>query len=481
MPANDRPLWSLTACELGVAYAGGLSPNEAVASTLAHIRDVNPRLNAIITLDEAGAIRAAEDSARRWQDGRPLGVFDGVPVTIKDNILVAGLRASWGSRLYCDYVPEEDELPVRRLREAGAVILGKTNVPEFTLHGFTDNAVFGATGNPWNPKLTPGGSSGGAVASVATGMGAIALGTDGGGSIRRPAAHTGLVGFKPSRDTVKRGNGFPAILGDFEVIGPIARCVDDIIRTMEIISGSAWPRLASEPVVGNPRIAYAPTFDGAPVDPFIRGVMDQTVAHARSLGLEIETVSPFELAAPLGGIWPVISQTGVAWLLARHSDWNGKVAPAIAEMAAAGASYTARDYLDALDTIAAMGRAFETFFERYDFLITPTTAAMPWPANESHPSIIDGKPVGPRGHAVFTPFANALGLPAISMPCLVGAMNCRWACKSSLPATAMGRYWHSRGSMKIDSSPTGGRRIENLMVLLKSDVRFCESCDATTS
>jgi aspartyl-tRNA(Asn)/glutamyl-tRNA(Gln) amidotransferase subunit A len=148
-------------------------------------------------------------------------------------------------------------------------------------------------------------------------------------------------------------------------------------------------------------------------------VVDRTVAHARSLGPDIETVSPFELAAPLGRIWPVISQTGVAWLLARHSDWKDKVAPAIAEMAAAGADYTARDYLDALDTIAVMTRAFETLFERYDLLITPTTAAMPWPARESHPSIIDGQPVGPRGHAVFTPFANALGLPAISIPCLV--------------------------------------------------------------
>jgi aspartyl-tRNA(Asn)/glutamyl-tRNA(Gln) amidotransferase subunit A len=419
MPANDRPLWSLTARELCAAYADGLSAKEVIAATLAQISNVNPRLNAIVTRDETGAIRSAEDSAQRWKDGCPLGPLDGVPVTIKDNILVAGLRASWGSRLYSDYVPDEDELPVRRLREAGTIILGKTNVPEFTLHGFTDNAVFGPTGNPWNPKLTPGGSSGGAVAAVASGMGAIALGTDGGGSIRRPAGHTGLIGFKPSRDTVKRGKGFPAILGDFEVIGPIARCVDDIIQTMEIISGPAWRRLSSEAAFDNPRIAYAPSFDGAPVDPFIRGVVDRTVAHARSLGLNIETVAPFELAAPLGGIWPVVSQTGVAWLLARHSDWKDKVAPAIAEMAAAGAGYTARDYLDALDTIAAMRHAFEDFFERYDFLITPATAAMPWPAGESHSPIIDGKPVGPRGHAVFTPFANALGLPAISLPCAI--------------------------------------------------------------
>ena len=419
MSDDDRPLWSLSAKELSAGYANGLSSHDVIAATLARIREVNPRLNAIVTLDEAGAIRAAELSAARWKQGAPASPLDGVPVTIKDNILVAGLRATWGSRLYDNYVPDQDELPVRRLREAGAVILGKTNVPEFTLHGFTDNALFGVTGNPWDPALTPGGSSGGAVASVASGMGAMAFGTDGGGSIRRPAAHTGLVGFKPSRNMVPRGKGFPAILHDFEVIGPIARCVDDVIQAMEIISGSAWSRSKDQADVKRPRIAYAPAFDDAPVDPLIRDVVDQTVAAARSLGLDIERLSPFGLTGPLGQIWPVISQTGVAWLLERQVGWKEKVSPAIAEMAAAGERHTSRDYLNALDTIAEMDRTFGSFFERYDFLITPTTAAMPWPARESHPKLIDGKPVGPRGHAVFTPFANALGLPAISLPCRI--------------------------------------------------------------
>jgi aspartyl-tRNA(Asn)/glutamyl-tRNA(Gln) amidotransferase subunit A len=417
---GDRPLWSLSASELSAAYANGLSPREVVEITLAHIHNVNPELNAIVTLDEAGATRSAEDSARRWKDGCPASQLDGVPITIKDNILVAGLRATWGSRLYSEFVPDMDETPVQRMREAGAVILGKTNVPELTLHGFTDNLVFGTTGNPWNPKLTPGGSSGGAVASVASGMGAIALGTDGGGSIRRPAAHTGLVGFKPSRDTVPRGNGFPAILHNFEVIGPMARCVSDIIRSMDVISGPAWARSKHDSDIHRPRIAYAPTFNDAPVDPFIRSTVDATIEQARSFDLDIETVSPFHLADPLAAVWPIISQTGVAWLKERHRDWERKVAPAIAEMAVAGQQYSARDYLNALDTIAAMDQAFEHFFQCYDFLLTPTAAAMPWPAKEPHPSTIDGQSVGPRGHAVFTPFANALGLPAISLPCPMG-------------------------------------------------------------
>jgi aspartyl-tRNA(Asn)/glutamyl-tRNA(Gln) amidotransferase subunit A len=419
MGERNRASWSLSARELGVAYAGGLSPVDVVRSTLSRVREINPRLNCIVSLDEAGALRSAEASALRWKDARPIGPLDGVPFTVKDNIFVAGLRATWGSRLYRDFVPEEDEAPVRRLREAGAIILGKTNVPEFTLHGFTDNTLFGTTGNPWDPALTPGGSSGGAVASVASGMGAFALGTDGGGSIRRPAAHTGLAGFKPSRDMVRRGRGFPAILHNFEVIGPIARCVDDVILVMEVISGEAWARSKSLAAPDRLRIAYAPSFGEAPVDPVIRHAVDETIAHARSLGLDVETIAPFDMAEPLSAIWPVISQTGVAWLLDQHQGADREVAPSIAEMAAAGRRLTARDYLAALDAIAELGRAFEGFFARFDLLMTPATAAMPWPAGESHPATIGGVAVGPRGHAIFTPIANALGLPAISVPCRI--------------------------------------------------------------
>ena len=295
----DCPLWSLSARELSQAYARGLSPAEVITATLARIEEINPQLNAIVTLDAAGATASAEASARRWKAGRPLGPFDGVPVTIKDNILAAGLRATWGSRLYRDFVPDTDETPVARLREAGAVILGKTNVPEFTLHGFTDNELFGVTGNPWNTALTPGGSSGGAVAAVASGMGALALGTDGGGSIRRPAAHAGLVGFKPSREAVPRDHGFPAILHNFEVAGPIARCVDDVISAMDIIAGTNWSHGDdTAPVIQRPRIAYAPTFGGAPVDPLIRDAVARTIAGMGSLGLDVEMLSS-------RSIWPI--------------------------------------------------------------------------------------------------------------------------------------------------------------------------------
>ena len=203
MPELATDLSRLSAAELTKGYAcGTFSPVEVIESLLARIAEANASLNAIVTLDATGARLAALASEKRWRQGSALSPLDGVPLTVKDNLNVRGMRTTWGSRLYADFVPTVDELPVARARAAGMVIVGKTNVPEFTLHGYTDNALFGTTHNPWDLRLTPGGSSGGAVAAVAAGMAPLALATDGGGSIRRPASHTGLVGFKPSQGRV---------------------------------------------------------------------------------------------------------------------------------------------------------------------------------------------------------------------------------------------------------------------------------------
>jgi aspartyl-tRNA(Asn)/glutamyl-tRNA(Gln) amidotransferase subunit A len=415
---SDLPqaeLWTLSASELGTAYrAGDASPDDALASVLARIDKVNPAVNAIVTLDRDGTLAQARASTERFRAGASLGPLDGIPVTVKDSIFVRDLRATWGSRLYADHVPDFDEPPVDKLRAGGAVILGKTNVPEFTSQGYTDNALFGPTRNPYDLALTPGGSSGGAVAGVAAGMGPVALGTDGGGSIRRPSAHTGLVGFKPSRGMVPRRHGFPAILHDLEVIGPIARSVDDILLAMDVIGGPEWRRADTDPA--GARILYVPRFSHAPVDREIAAAVADVAAKLAGQGYRVEIDDDFDLAAPIADIWPVISQSGVAWLMAQHGDRDDLISPSLAEMARNGRRYFAADYLTALDAIKAVGRAFDMLFQRFDVLLTPTAAAMPWPATEIYPAIIDGQPVGPRGHAVFTPFANALGLPAISLP-----------------------------------------------------------------
>jgi len=415
---REGPLWQLSAGELAAAYRIGLTaPDAVLQAVFARIEEVNPRLNAIVTLDVPGARAAADASTQRWRAGQPLGPLDGVPVTVKDNILVKGLRATWGSKLYVDYVPDADEEPVARLREAGAVILGKTNVPEFTLHGYTDNLLFGPTGNPWNPALTPGGSSGGAVAAVASGMGPLALCTDGGGSIRRPAAHTGLVGFKPSRGMVPRANGFPTILHDFEVAGPVARNVEDVILAMNAIGGKDWRPPETDASEKPLRILHARTFSRAPVDPDITLAVAEAADELKRQGHDVEQTESFDLAAPIADVWPIVSQTGLVWLLSQHKDAESRIAPALAEMARNGRSYSAADYLNALDIIKHVERDFEALFETFDLLLMPAAAAMPWPATEIYPPTIAGHLVGPRGHAAFTPFANALGLPAISLPC----------------------------------------------------------------
>jgi aspartyl-tRNA(Asn)/glutamyl-tRNA(Gln) amidotransferase subunit A len=420
--------WRISAAGLGALYRSAqASPAEVVDQLLERCSRINPLLNAVVTLDAAGARAAARASEARWRDGTPLSALDGVPLTIKDNIPVRGLRTTWGSSLYADFVPQEDELVVARLRAAGAIIVGKTNVPEFTLQGYTDNLLFGPTRNPWDPRLTPGGSSGGAVAAVAAGLGPLAVGTDGGGSIRRPASHAGLVGLKPSVGRVARAGGLPAILHDFEVIGPMARTTGDAALLLSVLAGpdprdraslafeAFTPDLAAD--LPPRRILFVSQFAGSPVDPEIAANVQAAVRHLEALGHVVEAgEAPHDVAA-LDRIWPVVSQAGLAWLLRGMPAWHGKVGPAIAAMAEAGMRCAAADYVEALDVVRRLHVALGMAFARVDLILTPTAAALPWPATETHPPVIDGRPVGPRGHAVFTAFANAAGCPGISVPC----------------------------------------------------------------
>jgi aspartyl-tRNA(Asn)/glutamyl-tRNA(Gln) amidotransferase subunit A len=421
-----KELWQRSAVELGEAYGKDeCTPVDVLEAVLRRIERVNPVLNAFVTLDLSGARQSAEASAKRWQARRAFGPLDGVPISVKDNIPVQGLRSTWGSRLYENFFPDVDELAVARLRSRGAIVLGKTNCPEFTLQGYTDNLLFGPTRNPWDPALTPGGSSGGAVAAVAAGLGPIAIATDGGGSIRRPASHTGLVGLKPSRGRVPRCDGFPAIILDFESVGPIARTVDDLVVVMRAFSDYDVrdplslvfkdKPFSAEPV-GQIRIRYIPNFAGSPVDREIaKSVADAVAAFSEQGHIVEEGETPFELE-PLNQAWAIIGQTGLAWLLESFPAWQGKIAPALEEMAKNGEKRTGSEYVAALDTVKGLRKTLAIFFSEYDVILTPSAAALPWPAAEPFPTEIAGVPVGPRGHAIFTGFANMAGCPGISVP-----------------------------------------------------------------
>ena len=409
---------------LNRAYAeGSLSPETVLNACWAAIDAANPTLNAVIAEDRDGAMTAARASAARWRDGTALGPLDGIPMLIKDSIVMAGLPTTWGSRLFRDVVAAEDELPVARLRAAGAIPIGKTNVPEFTISGHTDNGLFGTTRNPWNPELTPGGSSGGSVAAVAAGMVPAALGTDGGGSIRRPCALTGLVGLKPTVGRVARFGGLPTMLADLEVVGPIARTVADVAAVYRTIAGpdprdrasNAFAAPLDEPTAAL-RILYVERFGDSPVDPHISAAARRAADILADLGHHVEAGPPPFDPEDFAAAWPVVSQTGVAWVV-RDRNWEGIVDPNTAAAIERGQAFSAADYVQAMDRFRALRCAVGQAFAQWDVIVTPCSAALPWPAAETHPTVIDGKTASPRDHAAFTGFVNAAGNPAIAVPC----------------------------------------------------------------
>jgi aspartyl-tRNA(Asn)/glutamyl-tRNA(Gln) amidotransferase subunit A len=431
MSDGAPPLWSLTATALVAGFAAGrFSPIDALRSVLSRLDAVNPGLNAIIAVDRGGADAAAEASAARWRAGAPLSALDGVPVSIKDNLFLSGLPATWGSRLHADFVPAHDEPAIARLRRAGCVLFGKTNVPEFTVQGYTSNRLFGTTFNPHAPGRTPGGSTGGGAAAVAAGIGPIAIGTDGGGSLRRPAAHCGLFAFKPSIGQIARYDGFPQIMSDFEVIGAVARSPEDLDAVHTVLAGhdAADPRSLAAGVSLPPwperlRVAFMPRIGANPVDPRIIQAAERMASALRDSGASVETIAvPFD-PDRVGGIWGAIPPAGLAWHLATMPGWESQVTPSVRAMAEAGAAVSAGRVLDALATVADLRRDAAALFTRYDLLLCPAIAALAWPADAVFPPEIDGQPVGPRGHAVFTAWMNVAGLPAATVPVAMTAQD----------------------------------------------------------
>src|SRR5213083_1644362 len=220
----------------GLVRAKKLSPIEVTDAVLSRIDAVNPTLNAFCVVAAEQARAAAREAEIAVTKGEPLGPLHGVPVSIKDVLFTRGLTTTGGSRLFADHVPDEDAIAVARLKAAGAVLLGKTNTSEFGHKAVTENPLFGVTRNPWNPALTPGGSSGGAAAAVASGCGPLALATDDGGSIRIPASFSGTYGLKPSFGRVPRGAGFPG-LETLSHTGPITRTVRDAALVLDALAG----------------------------------------------------------------------------------------------------------------------------------------------------------------------------------------------------------------------------------------------------
>lgn len=400
-----------------------LSPVELLRDCLAGIQAANPRINALVTLEIEGAMEAARRSEARQRAGARLGPLDGMPLSIKDNLFVRGLRATWGSRLYADFVPDRDDAWVERLRAAGAVIVAKSNTPEFSMGIQTDNLVFGATRNPWALDRVPGGSSGGAAASVAAGMLPLAIGTDAGGSIRLPASFNGVAGLKPSAGRIARVHGFPPIVADFQVIGLIATTVEGVRMLLSALAGADVRDRASlafeaprPPAKRTLRVGVIDRAGGEPVEPeVLQALRDAADAMSRD-GFAVEaTAACFDLAE-LKRFWSVLSPAGVARVVARFpQSRHAEITPAMAAVARDGAAIPATRYVEALDALAAFRVAVASRF-MHDLLLTPTSPALPWKIGEAPPALIDGRAANARTPLAFNTFANATGYPAISVP-----------------------------------------------------------------
>lgn len=426
MPHQDA-LWALPATELARRYrARSLSPLAVTQAVLARIDAVNPQLNAVVSRRDAAVLAEAEAAGARFAQGTPLSMLDGIPMTVKDSLLLAELPTTCGTPALADHRPGHDELAAARARAGGALLLGKTNVPEFANDGYTGNPVFGVTGNPWAPALTPGGSSGGAVAAVAAGMGPLAIAQDGGGSIRRPASHTGLVGLKPSLSAWPREHQLPGLLLDFDCIGPVGRTVADVRLMFEALRGpsdadrsslaAAWAAQHRPAQRGPLRVLYVEHLNANPLDREIAASCRAALQQIAALGHRVDNGAlPVDVSAVMQA-WPEIGQVGLAAMFAEHPSWEAQASARYQAAGAAGRNISGPRVWQIMEMVRRLRRECAAVFERIDVIAMPAAAALPWPAHESFPTQIDGQEVGPRGHAAYTGWVNAAGLPGLALP-----------------------------------------------------------------
>jgi len=401
-----------------------LSPVEATRATLARIEAADPILNAFCHLDPEAALEAARESEARWMRGDPLGLVDGVPTTIKDQWMVRGWPTRKGSAT-TDPGPSPDEAPAAgRLREHGAVLLGKTTMPEYGWKGVTDSPLHGVSRNPWNPARTCGGSSGGAAIAAAVGMGALNLGSDGAGSIRMPAGFCGVYGLKP---TYARVPAFPyGLLPMCSHTGPMTRTVADAALMLTVMAepdprdwlglpydGRDW-RIGIDSGVRGLRIAYSATLGYGWADPEIADLVARAARVFEELGATVEAVDP-GFAEPRHHFTMLYKANMAASLKQLGPDAAARMDPGYLRMAGEGAGFSAVDLLEGWGVRDAVGRAMNAFHETYDLLLTPLQSVAAFEAGAEVPA---GRDMAEWFD--WSPFCypfNWTGQPAASVPC----------------------------------------------------------------
>jgi aspartyl-tRNA(Asn)/glutamyl-tRNA(Gln) amidotransferase subunit A len=419
----------LSAAELSQGYRRKkLSPVEATRAVLDRIDRLNRRINAFNLVDPEAALAAAKASERRWARGQALSPIDGVPTSIKDLVLTKGWPTLRASRTVDPDQPWLEDAPATaRLREAGAVLVGKTTTPEYGWKGVTDSTLTGVTRNPWNRKLTPGGSSGGASAALAAGLGPLAIGTDGGGSIRIPSSFAGVFGLKASYGRVP---AYPlSVFGTVAHVGPMARTVTDAAMMLNAIAkpdARDWTALPAEPRdwtrgleggVKGLRIAWSPTLGYARLRDDVRAVVEVAVKRLAKLGAKLRQADP-RIADPrdcFRTLW--WGGAGQAFR-GLTPDKLKLLDPALRKVVRAGQRIPLERYLAATQERSQIATSLRHFIgEQFDLLVTPTVAVAAFPVRRLFP---DGEGSDAEPWIDWTPFTFPFNLsqqPACSVPC----------------------------------------------------------------
>lgn len=422
----DEEIGFLSGVEIAAAIrARKMSPVEIVAALLRRIEALNPVLNAYVTVAADAAMAEAQVAESRAARGGDLPPLLGVPVSTKDSFETKNLRTTFGSRVFANYIPVGDAPLVERLRRSGAIVIGKTAMPEFAWKAMTDSPLQGVTRNPWSLDHTPGGSSGGASAQMAAGLGPLAVGTDGGGSIRIPASFTGVFGIKPSfgRIPVYPSSSFDALSHP----GPITRTVADSAAMLAVMAGphsadrfslEAPPQdyigLLGAGVAGL-RVAWSPDLGYAKVDAEVAAVTAAAASVFEELGCAVEEVDP-KFGDPLE-LYEVFLQVGAAAAIQPHrAQWERELDPGLVAIANRGAQRGALELARAQIERNQLYDRMRRFFDVYDLLLTPTVAVLPFRAGAASPPPEQG-----RGEdwPSWTPFSfpfNLTQLPAASVP-----------------------------------------------------------------
>jgi len=428
---SDQELCWMSAIELLDAYRSKkLSPVEVTRAVLERISEVNSKINAIVTLTSDLALEQAKAAEEAYKRGEAAALA-GVPMTIKDLIATKGIRTTFGSLLFEDYVPDEDAVLVERLRDAGVVILGKTNVPEFGLVAVTDNLIFGPALNPWDTKKTVGGSSGGAAAGVVAGLGPLAVGNDGGGSIRIPSSLCGSFGIKPHFGRIPSGpkpyHGWESMNAE----GPITRTVADAALMMDVMAGPDDRDRMSLPASGvnylesikggvkGLKVAYTSDLAVAAVEPEVVEITKKAAFAFSELGCDVVEDDP--------GIFDMAQDLTVMVILETVTAHEHHLEEATEKM------YTLyKPFLELMDVFSGRDRVrvdynreemwdrIRRFFEKYDLLLTPTAACPAFDFKEGGmlgPETINGVEQNPASWIGFTFPFNFTGQPAASIPC----------------------------------------------------------------